>query len=391
MMRREKFVILFLIILIGYCSGCNSVPQTSDPAVLLPAPTNEQATDQPVVATNLQTAETFPLPVEKASPLFITPPLETLVIENTIVFTETPQIANTYIEPTATPVPTLDNAYSDLVNACSLIDSNELLWFFPVIPESNYRFIDDGKSRGSVCFFQDQENSLSIAVAMDFRSVIEISHHVSNIKRIPDYVNFTYSGADIFAVAGYSEQDVSYGFAGIIYRKDISVEVIGTAKSFPINLESGIHLLQNIADRLPPYTEYVDRIDACSLSTENEIAALFSISIKPKNEYKFSEYDLISVCTYEDENVSLVINLGYINQEDLQVLSTIQHLFVTTIPGAQIFADFVPGSEPDSRNSMTGAVIKGDILVSINASGKQFYFDRDRVMQWLALIASRLP
>jgi hypothetical protein len=350
---REKIIVIFLVLVMpGVLSGCGR-----------PAPTVE----------NIQPATTPTAVLAAIQPTAAAIPTETGA------------------RPENPPLPSVPsfNEANGLIVACALVQAGEVESIIPNPPEPTHQTVIDGERKGSVCIYTDAENTFSIAVAMDLNSISELSKHAENIKNVPGQLHFSSSGADIYLAS--SRDQTGSGFMGVILRDDVSVEITMIGKSFIFDPERETSLLKSVAGRLPPFTLMVDRLKACSLVKEEEVAALFPNPPEPRNEFKHDEKGLISVCTFANGEMSLTINLGYASAQDVQGLKYSPDLSKIFIPGAEIYLAGEPSSLPGEGDNWVGVILKGDLMVSVYGSGKAYHYKFERETELLKTIAGRLP
>jgi hypothetical protein len=350
---REKIIVLFLALVMPVAlSGCGR-----------PAPTVE----------NIQPATTPTAVLAAIQPTGAAIPTETGPRPENPPFPSAPS----------------SNETDGLIDACTLVQADEIESIFPNPPEPTHQAVNDGERKGSVCNFTGAEDTLSIAVAIDLNSISELSKHAENIKNAPGQLHFSSSGADIYLASGHDQ--TGSGFMGVILRDDVSVEITMIGKSFIFDPERETSLLKSVAGRLPPFTLMVDRMKACSLVKEEEVAALFPNPPEPRNEFKHDKKGLISVCTYANGEMSLTINLGYASKEAVQGLKYSPDLSKILISGAEIYLAGEPSSLPGEGDNWLGVILKGDLMVSVYGSGKAYLYKFERETELLKAMAGRLP
>ncbi len=384
------YACLILMIAFGW-SACQTIKISPEQDFTQPTPILEATTlTTKPTPVELQPDITGSSPVEIAAPATPEPPASSLS-STPLILTAAPILADTYIFPTGTFTATPDNATAELVDACKLILPDDVFFIFPILPIPTYNAIDNGSYKGSSCIFQGNDLVLTVSVAMDFGSIIEISQDVENITKMPGSISFSTSGADIYLVDNLVDDSGLKGFGGIILRDDISVEIIGSGNQYQSNLENETDLLNTLASRLPPYSRIIDRINACSLVQADEVGALFPNPPRPQNAFKFGVNNLISVCTYENEKMTLIFNLGFVTEENRQGLANTQELTLTLIPEAELYLAGFPNDVPGAGDDLFGAIVKNGILLSIQGHGSQYHYDPEREKQLLINIAASLP
>jgi hypothetical protein len=323
------------------------------------------------------------------SPPPVYPPTEAPAGEQTVspgAPTETPQFAVPYIAQTETPTVTSDTADSALVEACALLQPEEMTFLFSNPPAPVSQSINQGERKASTCLFQDETGSLSIAVAMDILSVAEIAQHIQNIKTGAD--TYSANGADIYHMEGV--ENGQGAFVGIIYRDDVSVEISGMGQHYQANPQGEKRILELISARLPPYTRYIDRIQACSLVPPTAAAALFAHPPEPVNTMVHAG-DLISECRFENEEMRLMVRLGYSSTEALKVVTESAAFQVVNFEGGEMYLSGASNSGANAGDELLAVIRKGSLLVTVSADGQQYHYNFEREAGWLAEIASRLP
>ncbi len=302
--------------------------------------------------------------------------------------------------PTFTKIPEFPTntglEIGDLTDACTLIRMEEVAVLFPKPPQPANELKKERGYTASSCTYNDGSMSLSISIAASPDFVDSLAEHIANIKSFPLFKQFSASGAEIYQVGAGDKNSHADAFAGIIIKNNTAVEVVGTGKAYVYHTERETLFLKAIASRLPPETTI---FNACNLVTLDEVAARFPNPPAPTPELqKYDGYSATS-CTFQDNNMKLIIMVGQAQPGDVAGLTENMHNVMKELPviinysayGADIYQWGGSNDETDIGDVLAAILIKEPNILQIEAQGAFYQYNANRETTWIQTIASRLP
>lgn len=370
MLRQSNRRVISLLLSIGIMItfACNLI---TTPSAQLPTaqPTIEKIADTPTLA---------PPPTKHPT---LRPPIPQLLPTHT----EMPSFATA-----------AESASGSSLDACTLVYRDELRALFPKPPQPSSESREEYGYIVSKCIYNGDDWVLTISMAASPDFIDSLAEEMQTIRTYPLFERFEAHGAEIYQVGTVNEGGPGEVFGGIILKDNTAVEIVGSGKSYVYEPERVTQLLSTIAHRLPPETVV---FNACDLIRPEEVEMRFPNPPSPEPELlRYKGYSVVS-CYYRDDTMDLTLNIkeepGSI-PEFMQQLDDLMKQVPFIIHYAAFGTDIYQWGGPniDTSNNeevFTAILIKGSNILQIESKGVSYQYDENREIEWMKIIANRLP